>query len=517
MEPKFSVVIIAKNEAKTLPRLGASLKEFLSNGGEWIVVDTNSSDNTVEVAKSLGAKVYAVDNKFRKVISVEEAKAINARFIVEGEAPIVAEGHTLFDFTSARNYAAGLAKNDFIWMPDADEAFTKYNLEAINETIKNCDRLEYEFIFSHDPVGNPAIRFMHSKAYNRTKFKWTGCVHEVLAGEGKTTYLPQDKVLLEHWQNHETNRSGYLPGLALDCFLNPDNDRNSHYLGREMLWAGRTKSAIKELERHIAMNRWPTEKGQSLIFIGRAYEILGENDKAIEHWLKAYNCDPKRRAALMELANFYFRHGDAFLTNVYTTAALEVPEAHFYADDHAMFRHQPHDFLAWAKWYLGDKEGAKKHYLKAAEYQVTDKTLFDWRFHYRCPKVSIVIPTLGRPEKLARCLKGIKENANYEPYEVIVVHDGEEMAPIDYLGATVLKNETRIGVPKTLARGVEASTGELVMFLANDIIPQKNFLIQAVKKMNETYGEQMDGLVGLNDCYWHGEFPTHFLASKKLL
>jgi hypothetical protein len=27
----------------------------------------------------------------------------------------------------------------------------------------------------------------------------------------------------------------------------------------------------------------------------------------------------------------------------------------------------------------------------------------------------------------------------------------------------------------------------------------------------------MDGLVGLNDMYWYGEFATHWLASKKLL
>jgi len=117
------------------------------------------------------------------------------------------------------------------------------------------------------------------------------------------------------------------------------------------------------------------------------------------------------------------------------------------------------------------------------------------------PKVSIVIPTLGRQEKLQRLLKLIDENANYPDYEVIVQEDNFE---------------NRQGAPKTLKKGVERSTGDLVMFLGNDVIPQKDFLILAVMKMANTFPD-MDGLVGLNDGYWHGELATHWLASKKLL
>jgi len=67
-----------------------------------------------------------------------------------------------------------------------------------------------------------------------------------------------------------------------------------------------------------------------------------------------------------------------------------------------------------------------------------------------------------------------------------------------------------------LKRGVEKSTGELVMFLGDDTIPQKNFLIHAINAMRRQFPD-MDGLIGLNDMYWHGEWATHWLASKKLL
>jgi hypothetical protein len=81
-------------------------------------------------------------------------------------------------------------------------------------------------------------------------------------------YLPENIAKLEHYQNEKTNRGKYLTGLAYDCFINPNNDRNSHYFGREMMYHKRYKSAIKEFKRHIAMDKRPTEKAQSMTYIG---------------------------------------------------------------------------------------------------------------------------------------------------------------------------------------------------------------------------------------------------------
>lgn len=117
--------------------------------------------------------------------------------------------------------------------------------------------------------------------------------------------------------------------------------------------------------------------------------------------------------------------------------------------------------------------------------------------------VSIVIPTLGRPEKLHRLLWKIKENAGYDNYEVLVGVD--EFPP------------NNIGVPKMVKRLVEQAKGDLIMYLGNDCIPEKDFLQLAVFRMRKAF-PNMDGLVGLNDGFWKaGEFATHWLASKKLL
>ena len=132
-KPNFSVALIAKNEALTLPRMIGSLKEFQDRGGEIWVLDTGSTDNTVEVAKSLGCKVESVGDKFRISIDKELADKINSKFIVDGEPQVVREGDSLFDFASARNHSVTFASNDMIATMDCDEVYTKLDIDKLNK------------------------------------------------------------------------------------------------------------------------------------------------------------------------------------------------------------------------------------------------------------------------------------------------------------------------------------------------------------------------------------------------
>ena len=69
---KISVVINTLNEEKNLPRAIASVKGFAD---EIIVVDMKSEDNTVDIAKKVGATVY----EYKRMGYVEPARnfAIN--------------------------------------------------------------------------------------------------------------------------------------------------------------------------------------------------------------------------------------------------------------------------------------------------------------------------------------------------------------------------------------------------------------------------------------------------------
>ncbi len=60
----LSVVIITHNEEANIGRTLASVQSLLADGkGEIIVVDSGSTDQTVEIAKSFGAKVFVEDWK----------------------------------------------------------------------------------------------------------------------------------------------------------------------------------------------------------------------------------------------------------------------------------------------------------------------------------------------------------------------------------------------------------------------------------------------------------------------
>ena len=378
----FSICLIARNEALTLPRMVGSLKEFQERGGEVWVLDTGSTDNTVEVAKSLGCKVEAVGDKFRIQIDQELADKINDKFIVNKESPVVMPGDSLFDFASARNYIADFASNDMIATPDCDEIFTKFDIDKLEEVIRNgAEQLEYEFVFSHDHLGNPVIKFRHCKFYNRKKLKWTGVVHEVLTGSAQMQYLGEDIIKLEHYQNEKTNRSGYLKGLAVDCYNNPDNDRNSHYFAREMFYLGRYHSAIKEFINHISMNRWPTEAAQSMLYVGDAYKALGIFDEALKWYAKSIEKEA-RREPLMRLAEYYFSKNMHAQVILYCEAALSITQLPFYSNHQPYYEHIPHELLYVSYWWAGNKQKSKEHYYKALKYNPKNpKYISDGKFY----------------------------------------------------------------------------------------------------------------------------------------
>jgi len=516
----FSVCLIARNEEKTIPRLAASLREFEEKGGEILLLDTGSTDKTVAVAKELGLVVHEVGDMFRQNIGAM-ANQINKAFN-EDVGEIVKREDSVFNYSAARNYVASLASNDMIAMPDCDEVYTKLDLEAVQRAIsEGAEQLEYNFVFCHDEFGNEAIKFAHCKFYNRKKLQWVGIIHEVLQGNAKRVFLEENIIKLEHFQNKETNRSSYLTGLALDCFLNPENDRNSHYFGRELLYTGRYKSAMKELKRHLTIGKWAPERSQSMIFIGDCYLNVGDDHAALEWWNKAFSEDSSRREPFARLAWYFYEKGDRQRTIAFCEAMLTIPWNAFYANNQYYYTAFPHELLYWAYWGM-DNEKSKYHFDRALFYQPQNpKYLADKRFYYkdhRTPPVSVIIPTKGRPEKLRRLLDAL-EKCDYPEYEVLVIHDGEPTQDLSVYGPRVSVFDTpeRLGVPKVLKDGVAVSKGELVFFLGNDCIPEPDFITKAVDKMYQEFGDSMDGLIAVNDGYWNGEIATHWLASKKLL
>lgn len=369
--PLFSIVAIMKNEANTLPKLFSGLTEYQARGGEVVILDTGSTDNSAEIARNFGAIVHEVGEKFITVINSQLAGAINKEFVVEGEEDIVKAGNKLFDFAAARNYVSSLATNNFIVTLDCDEKYSRFDIDIINDLIsQGYEQLEYNFVYAHDAVGNPAVQFIQSKAFDRRKLKWVNKVHEVLHGDAKRIYVAENVILLEHFQEQgKEHRSNYLTGLGTDSYENPSNDRNLFYCAREMMYHGRPKSAIKAFMRHQKFNGWDAERAQGLIYIGDCYGILNEPEKQLEYYHKGFDAYPKRREALIRIASYYRHRNNPHATAAYANATLVIPQTGFYADAMNEYRETPHEFLYWACNLMGDKEAAKWHFHQAYSFQ----------------------------------------------------------------------------------------------------------------------------------------------------
>ncbi len=381
--PKFSFCLIARNEEKTLPKLLKSLEEFKANGGEVCLVDTGSTDNTVQIAKDWGCKVEEVGQLYNHIIDLQEATLINEKFIDPSENLIVSPSDKYFDFASARNHAASLASNDMVSFVDADEAMTALDVEKIDALIdQGIEQFEYNFVFAHDQYGKAAIEFVQSKFYDRRKVKWTGLVHEVLNGQAKIGFLSNEIFRLEHYQQ-PGDRHSYLVGLAVDCFNNPNSDRNSHYFARELFWAKRPKSAIKEFQRHLKMNGWHSERAESLIFMGDAYGQLGNpEDQALSYTL-AFYVDSGRREPLMKLAEFYLFNKNYQAAVSYARGAMEIPWSGFYASNRTYYEHLPYEVLYKAYGWLGRIKDAQDAITKALEFQPNNpEYLRDRKYYY---------------------------------------------------------------------------------------------------------------------------------------
>ena len=355
-----------------------------------VYVDTGSTDGTPDVARAAGCRVYEEGDRFRYVCDDEKAKAINDKFVVGDEPPIIHGGDSFFAFAEARNFAMACAPTDFVCTPDCDEAWTVLNIDRINELIEQgYEKMLVDFVYAHNADGTPAVAFANDCRFaDRRKVKWVGIIHETQFGNPKMTRLTKDVAYLEHWQNRETDRTKYLAGLAWACWEEPENDRNSHYFARELMYRGYLKSAIKEFERHIAMDKWADERMQSMVYMGNCYEALGDGEKSMDCWNKSILISGNRREPFIKLAQYWKRNNSPIRVAAYAAAALQIPNNGFYGNLVQNYTCGPHELMYWAKGWVGDIPAAREHLLKCLEYHPTEQRFInDMKYYFSAEEI----------------------------------------------------------------------------------------------------------------------------------
>jgi tetratricopeptide (TPR) repeat protein len=263
--PKISACMIVKNEEQLLPRCLRSIRDHVD---EIIVVDTGSTDRTVEIAKGFDAKVY--------------------------HHPW--EAH----FSKHRNQSMDYATGDWLFIVDADEELLSVDGDSLQGHLDLQESFDSVMIRVEcaSPTGvikNNSIRFIR----NHRGIRYQGRVHNYLMGLKKTYFLPIR--LYHHGYNlgEDVDRKKFertTSLLKLDVADDPDNARPYHFLAASYLSSKRFKEAADYAKK--ALVRY--EKNQMVIhnylwclyMASASHFYLGETEKA--------TCYAKKGTSLFE-------------------------------------------------------------------------------------------------------------------------------------------------------------------------------------------------------------------------
>ena len=267
---KVCVYAITKNEEKFVKRWYESMQE----ADEIYVLDTGSTDKTVELLTEAGVHVTT------KIIDP-------------------------WRFDVARNESLALVPEcDICVCTDLDEVFEKGWRKELEKIWPGHNHVRYNYNWSFDAQGNPAVNFYIEKIHSRHGYKWTHPVHEVLTAEISELAVTTDKITLNHYPDSTKSRSSYLPLLELSVQEDPEDDRNMHYLGREYMFYGRYEDCVKTLHKHLQLPRatWKDERSASMRYMARSYYNLHRLEEARLWYQKAISETPYLREPLVELA-----------------------------------------------------------------------------------------------------------------------------------------------------------------------------------------------------------------------
>lgn len=140
---RLTVCVIAKNEEKFLGQCLASIKGLAS---QIIVIDTGSTDRTVEIAKQFGAEVYSFP--------------------------------WCDDFSAARNAALEHATGDWILMLDADEELPAQEHERLRADLQKSDQIAYRLPLVNRGQESEGQHYVPRLFRNAPGVYYQGRIHE---------------------------------------------------------------------------------------------------------------------------------------------------------------------------------------------------------------------------------------------------------------------------------------------------------------------------------------------------
>lgn len=261
MDNKISLCMIVKNEEKYLAQCLNSVKDIVD---EIIIVDTGSTDKTVEIAESFGAEIYY----FQWTNS----------------------------FSTARNESLKYASKDWILIMDGDDEFCSEDKEKFKELLQGSmdDNSVYFFetlnyCGSTVDTNNISVNLNPRLFKNNHGFCYEGDIHNQLVNRKYSVKDLSKPIRIYHYgyldesiaSKKKRNRNIAL--LEEQIKNNPD-DKYTHFnLGNEYFALGNMKKALEYY--YNSYDDFNLNTGYAYILFEKiilANYALGEYDKALE-------------------------------------------------------------------------------------------------------------------------------------------------------------------------------------------------------------------------------------------
>lgn len=160
---QISATIITKNEEQALPKCIENVRDVVE---EIVVVDSGSTDKTLEIAKS------------------------------EADVAVV---RAFENFSKQKNHAASLAKYPWILNIDADELLSKELKQRILKIKEENNPRHRAYCFPRKTFGRDGSMLFnivsypgfHYRLYDKTHCRWRNPVHETLEVDGNRKFYPE--------------------------------------------------------------------------------------------------------------------------------------------------------------------------------------------------------------------------------------------------------------------------------------------------------------------------------------
>jgi len=243
--------MIAKNEEKNIE---TALRWAKDIAFEQIVVDTGSTDRTVELAEKMGAKVYHFE--------------------------------WIDDFSAAKNFAMDKAKGNWIAILDADEYMPEEDavelmallkkIQAGSESIKQYDSINCSWVHLDDMGKAFSVITQQRIFQNRPDLRYEGTIHETVRIKNRHYSAEHLKIMHTGYAQTVYNATGKrdrnIRLLKSELERNPSNPNTMLYLA-DSIKAGGTEESYAEAEslylRALASQQ-PAEPGIKRL----AYDFL---------------------------------------------------------------------------------------------------------------------------------------------------------------------------------------------------------------------------------------------------